>query len=155
MGDKPDWQDKVIFVIIITLAIVLIFLTSIGVIWLSFLPCWSWRITYKVKRTTPRSSMTQKTSAKKLWTEAWCCLCMTNYTICTATIQWCVVMWQKKYLKEDIIGRCYIMRPIMDIMIYWYISLSSYKMIKINLTFSTCKQRKGKHLCFAQYFLVI
>jgi|MDSY01.2.fsa_nt_gb hypothetical protein len=32
MDDKPDWQDKVIFVIIITLAIVLIFLTSIGVI---------------------------------------------------------------------------------------------------------------------------
>ncbi len=32
MGDKPDWQDKVIFVIIATLAIVLIFLTSIGVI---------------------------------------------------------------------------------------------------------------------------
>lgn len=32
MDNRPDWQDKAIFVIIATLAMVLIFLTSIGVI---------------------------------------------------------------------------------------------------------------------------
>lgn len=32
MGGKPDWEDKVIFVVIITLVLVLTILVSLGVI---------------------------------------------------------------------------------------------------------------------------